>query len=342
MSAFDDLEKRLKPNRSGALKKISDRILGLEKLRLWFVAVGVIGAALAALAKAFSGTAGTVMVFVGAALAAVGGAFIARFDFRKLELSAFLTEAEAIAESAIAEGREAEGRLKAAEVLDLRRLALIDANKVMRETLEQALLIAEAEPVGTIDMMVETALPHLLLSVGFGQDEAWVISVFQVQGDELVRVAAKRARRADEQKEARRWKKHEGFVGAAWVREDAVIVADGQDDVTVDELKVPPAMQRSDDVTRYRSMAAVPIRVGYPAEIWGIVAVSSDRAGRFRRLPGDRQEQAVDTVRLIARMTALMAAAFLRSQFFDHEQAQEPTPSENTGLMSRLFRRSQS
>lgn len=314
MSDFDELEQRLKPNRSGYLSKIGDRMLSLEKLRIWFVFIGLAGAALAAISKVVTGTAGTVMVFVGAALAAVGGIFVARFDFRKLELTAFVLEAESVAEEAIQKGRVIESQRKVAEALDLRRLALIDANKVMREVLEQALLISEANHVGTVDAMLETALPHILVSVGFDQEEAWVISVFQVQGDELVRIVAKRAHRADESKDARRWKKNEGAVGAAWARADAVIVADGQDDVIADELKVPAQLQKPDDNERYRSMAAVPVRLGDPAEIWGVIALSSDQPGRFQRLPNDRQEQAVDTVRLIARMTALSAAAFRRSE----------------------------
>jgi len=320
VSVFDDLEKRLKPNRSGALRKFSERMLSLEGLRLWFVVVGALGAALAAISRAFpsSDVRGTVLVFVGATLALVGAVFVARFDLRKLELGALLTEAEAIAEEAIAAGQKQEENHRTlaeeAEALDRRRLALIDANKVMRETLEQALLIPESNPAGTVDVMLETALPHLLVSVGFDQQEAWAISIFEVQGDELVRIAAKRAHRADEQKHARSWKRNQGYVGAAWAREDTVIVTDGQDGATADELKVPEGLRRPYDKERYRSMAAVPVRLGDPVEIWGVVAVSSDTPGRFRRLPGDRQEQAVDTVRLISRMTALMAAAYRRSQ----------------------------
>ncbi|WP_143736877.1 hypothetical protein [Erythrobacter tepidarius] len=311
-SVFSELEHRLKPNRQGALRKIGDRILALEQLRLWFVIVAGFGAALAALARAFPGDAGLVLVCVGAALALVGGVFVARFDFRKLELTAFLNEAESIAEDAIKEGRHLEARQSAAEALDTRRLALLDANRVMRETLEQALLFDDADLISTLELMVDTSLSHLLVSVGFSQEEAWVLSIFQVQGDELVRVVARRAKRADEKKESRRWKKNEGIVGAAWARENVVIVADGQDDLTADELKVPTGLQHPDDKERYRSMGAVPIRLGDPAEIWGVVAFSSDRAGRFKRAPNDRQEQAVDTVRLVAHMTALVAATFRR------------------------------
>jgi hypothetical protein len=252
-------------------------------------------------------------------------AFGALFGFAGGIVALFLQdEAPALLASASDLEREAQKFLDERDVLnrelqgcadrDQKRLALIDANRTMHEVLEQALLIPSADPAAIIDMMVETALPHLLVSVGFAQDEAWAISVFEVQGEELVRISAKRAHRADEQKVARRWKKNEGVVGAAWARQDVVIVADGQDGATADELKVPADLQRTYDATHYRSMAAVPLSVGDTATVWGVVAVSTDRVGRFRRLPGDRQEQAVDTVRLIARMIALMAAVFQRSQ----------------------------
>ncbi len=317
MSEFDALEARLKPNRSGALRKIGDRMLALEQLRLWFVGLSVLGAAMLGTSKAVDGTPGTVMVFVGAALAAVGGLFVARFDFRKLELTSFLNEAESIAETAIDAGRKAQTKLdKLTEDglrLERRRLALIDANVVMREALEQALLVPAATQDKAIDAMLEAALLHMLVAIDFTIDETWAISVFQAQGNELVRIVAKRARRADEGKESRKWKKTEGFVGAAWSLEKDVIVSGEQDDLAPYDLKVPADLQRDYDAVRYRSMAAIPVRLGDPAEIWGVIAVSSDRAGRFRRIAnGDRQEQAVDTVRLIARMTALAVAAFRR------------------------------
>ena len=59
MNVFGELEARLKPNRAGAMRKMTERVLGLEKLRLWFVGLSVVGALLIALSKAFSGTAGS-------------------------------------------------------------------------------------------------------------------------------------------------------------------------------------------------------------------------------------------------------------------------------------------
>jgi hypothetical protein len=317
MSEFDALEARLKPNRSGALRKIGDRILALEKLRVWMVGTGVIGAFVAAGARAVEGTPGIVMVFTGAAVAAIGGLFVALFDFRKLELSSFLTEAESIAESAIDAGRSAQTKLdkltQDGRLLERRRLALIDANVFMREALEQTLLVPAATQDKAIDAMLEAALLHILVAVDFAIDESWAISVFQVQGDELVRIVAKRARRADEQKDSRKWKQNEGLVGTAWALRNDVIVSGGPEDLAPYLLRTPDNLRREYDADRYRSMAAVPVRLGHPAEIWGVIAVSSDRAGRFRPISnGDRQEQAVDTVRLIARMTALAVAGFRR------------------------------
>jgi hypothetical protein len=60
-------------------------------------------------------------------------------------------------------------------------------------------------------------------------------------------------------------------------------------------------------------MAAIPIRVGPSGTVWGVVAASSNVQDRFRRDPSNHRAQNVDTVRLIAKMIALAAAAFERA-----------------------------
>lgn len=65
MSAFDDLDARLRPNRRGVLKKFSERIAALERLRPWLIGLGVFGALVAATAKAFSGATGTALAIGG-------------------------------------------------------------------------------------------------------------------------------------------------------------------------------------------------------------------------------------------------------------------------------------
>lgn len=322
MSGFDDLDARLRPNRRGVIRKFSERIAALERLRPWLVAVGVAGAFVAALSRVFEGTPGIVLAITGAVVAALGGGLVAAIDYRKLELGANLTEAEAIAEEAITRGQALEQERDRARIdadaLDRKRLALIDANRTMREALEQVLLVPEATLDQAASAMLQAALRFLVASVGFEADEEWAISVFQVQGERdgavLRRIAAVRADRLTERLDARSWGRNEGVVGAAWVGERDVIIENGDDPRVQEDYPVPADRRRDYDDRRYRSMAAVPVRLGPGPAIWGVVAASTDRAGRFRRDPGNRQVQTVDTVRGIARMMALMAAAYSRSR----------------------------
>jgi hypothetical protein len=53
----------------------------------------------------------------------------------------------------------------------------------------------------------------------------------------------------------------------------------------LDQFRVPEDKQRNYDAVRYRSMAAIPVRLGDPAEIWGVVAASTNVPDRFRRDP---------------------------------------------------------
>ncbi|WP_288414923.1 DEAD/DEAH box helicase [uncultured Novosphingobium sp.] len=250
-----------------------------------------------------------------------GGLMIALASVLLLHLQ---DEAPALLERASALECEAQGflderdamqaELHARHTQDERRLALIDANRFMREALEQALLTPELEdPAVVVEAMLDAALHFLTRSIGFDSSESWAISVFQVRDDRLVRLAARRADRLGEKADGRCWGRNEGFVGAAWAGKRDVIIADGTAQDIVADYPVPADRQRSYDNERYRSLAAIPVRLGDPPEIWGVVAASTDVAGRFRRDPDNRQVQAVDTVRLIARMTALMAAAFKRS-----------------------------
>ena len=124
------------------------------------------------------------------------------------------------------------------------------------------------------------------------------------------RIAGLRAERLAEQAQAREWRLNEGLVGVAWHTGRDAIIEDYRDPQVAIDYPVPDQQRREYDPDRYRSMAAIPIRVGPEQTIWGVVAASSDRTGRFRRDPRNNRVQAVDTVRIIGRSTALLAAAF--------------------------------
>lgn len=262
-------------------------------------------------------TAKGICVWLGVGLVLLGGVLLHFIADEAPELLRKALALEGKAQAFLDEREALIDRLESLAALDRKRLALIEANKVMRETLEQSLLVPEADPAGTAQLMLDAALRFITTSIGFDPDEQWAISVFRVESEgdieELRRIACRRADRLAEQNNPRGWKRNEGFVGTAWATEQAVIVTDGTMPDALDQYRVPAPKQRDYDPERYRSMAAIPVRLGDPARIWGVIAASTDCAGRFRRDPGNKQVQAVDTVRLIARMTGLMAAAFERS-----------------------------
>lgn len=297
-----------------------------RRFQKWINIVCVLGGgALAAIGGAMEGglvpdtgsgilTAKGLCVWAGVFFVFVGGVLLFFIQDEAPELLARAAALEGEAQLFLDERDNFLSQAQALAALDQKRLALIDANRSMRETLEQALLIAEADANATAQAMLENAKRLVLMSIGFGIDEEWAISVFKVEGDELVRVAAMRAGQLPPPALARTWRRNEGFVGRAWANEQAVIVEDGTVADVLDQFSVPQEKQRAYDAGRYRSMAAVPIRIGDPAQIWGVVAASTNCAARFRRDPGNKQVQAVDTVRLIARMTGLAAVAFARSE----------------------------
>lgn len=255
-----------------------------------------------------------ICVWLGVLLVFVGGALLFMIQDEAPEVLARAAKLEGEAQKFLDDRDALLQRLEELASLDRRRLALIDANKIMRETLEQSLLLAQSNVEGTAQLMLDATLRFITTSIGFEPDEQWAISIFRVEGDELRRIAARRADRLAEQNAPRAWRRNEGFVGRAWSTEHPVIVADGTQPEALAQFHVPALKQRTYDAERYRSMAAIPVKLGAdPVEVWGIVAASTDHAGRFRHDPLNRQVQAVDTVRLIARMAALMEAAFRRS-----------------------------
>ncbi|WP_129793976.1 hypothetical protein [Sphingosinicella sp. CPCC 101087] len=312
MSVFDGLEENLRDGRSGVQKKLTERVKTLERGRPWLIGIGVLGAGVAALSRLDAGTTGTVMAIVGAIVAALSGLAVAVFDFKKLELSADLAKVEGLLEKAIREGRAALTNLEVCEsnrrALDKRRVHRLTAVADMREMTEQSLASGLPASVAA-EAILKVAARNIDGAIGFDSAEYWTLSVFEVRGDELVRVAAVWADRAGEQTAGRSWKRGEGYSGVAWRDASEVIEEDTSDPRATRRYVVPGEKTREYDFERYRSVAAVPVFVGPDQEIWGIATATSDRLGRFKDEPPQGEVQAVDMVRDVAGIMALLAVA---------------------------------
>lgn len=256
------------------------------------------------------------LVIGGVVMAALGGALLIFVDEH---LPGLLDEARkngSLAREYLDE-RDAKNRQIAEfEALDRRRRALITAANQMREVVEQTLVRADATVEKAAQIMLNTAIVSIQVAIGLQSGELWSISVFRVIGAdadaELRRIAATRSDRRSEENPARAWRRNEGLVGSVWQSDRDLVIEDARDPRVAAAYPVPEGKVRSYDLERYRSMAAIPIRVGPDQAIWGVVAASSNFPNRFQRDPTNERAQNVDTVRTIARMIALLAAGLSR------------------------------
>lgn len=251
-----------------------------------------------------------IVLFAGGVLALIGGVLLLILQETTLDL---IIDAEALEVEARRYLEERDVQI----LLDRNRLAMIDADSAMRETLEQVLQEPAAKVEPALQLMLDAAKLHLAASVGFQPGEAWTISVFRIRSRggpaRLYRIAALRAETLDERRVARDWGQNEGFVGTAWAGNRDVVIEDSLDARVKEDYPIPAGHAREYDERRYRSMAVIPVRAAGD-RVWGVVAASSDQVRRFHRDRGNRAKQAVDTVRLVAQVTALTAIAFSRSK----------------------------
>lgn len=143
-------------------------------------------------------------------------------------------------------------------------------------------------------------------------DEHWTLAVYQhfqgPAGGEL-RCSAYACIDGDAgDASARVWGVGEGVTGQAYHVGKDFIVRDLADRANNTWHKIGPTKLQQFDVERYRSFAAVPVRVGNPESPWGVVVASSSHPGRF--VPNDHGDggQAIEPLRLMAGMVALVLA----------------------------------
>ncbi|MEM6896409.1 MAG: GAF domain-containing protein [Pseudomonadota bacterium] len=247
------------------------------------------------------GFGGLLCVFVGGALTA----FLERGNSTDLENA---RKAVSVAEAFMVQQADLQSRLAAARDLDTRRRHLISGQKLMLETAET--LYGRPDGVAgkqAVENLIDGAKRNLLAAMNVSADEEYNFSIFRVQAlegqEQLVRLVNRCADRADEERESRTWTKGRGFSGTAWKTAGEVII----EDTSVDGLAEAYDMEE-DDASKYRSVMCVPIRIGLENNVWGVLAVTSNRVGRFSKQRNLGNSSAEDAARSLAKALELLAS----------------------------------
>lgn len=319
MSEIDDLRARLRRGEQSFFDKFSARITHVERLRPIFGFVAVGGAMLAAVARAIPGAWGLGLVVAGAVVAAAGGGFVVLMDFKKLEISQDAREAHKAADDAIealavktGELGAAEERFKEAVTFDRKRLARIEATRLMIESVEAAFL-KSADVSKSGQQLLKRAISALRTAVDYRAGDFLTVTLFQKTGAGAQERMAPIAREWTDEREAlqlgRSWKRGRGYTGRLWsLAKDDPFASVVEPDTQKQEAQVRYKVDKADHARegRYRSVASFPILVGEDNRIWGVVTVTSDRPGVFDHT-GDLPRQSVETVRDIAMVASLLA-----------------------------------
>jgi hypothetical protein len=194
----------------------------------------------------------------------------------------------------------------------LRRFAhLHTAYLSMREAVEQCFSITPKDEARAAELVLNVATTSIRSAIDFQMDEAWTVSIYQARtgtsGVELVCVAADRF---DSRGAAgtRVWPLGVGHTGATFAKGDETVVPDlaALELGTLDRL--PSPYSHSTDGSRYRSIAAVPVRLSPSKPLWGVVVATSDRPSRFTLYHDEKGSLSAEVVRVLAGMIALAVA----------------------------------
>jgi hypothetical protein len=155
---------------------------------------------------------------------------------------------------------------------------------------------------------LESAERVLLAAMRVTGGERWTISIYVPNGQQLVRIAATCADRPDAKNKGRPWMVGQGFVGAAFQSNREIVLGNAQTPDIIAILNVPEPNRSVADASRYRSVAAIPVRVGEIKDPpWGVVIATSNVQGRFDVVQGSGSLSA-DAVRIFGLAVALIAS----------------------------------
>ncbi|MEW6435767.1 MAG: GAF domain-containing protein [Pseudomonadota bacterium] len=147
-------------------------------------------------------------------------------------------------------------------------------------------------------------------AVLFGMDaDRWnfAIYLFDAKDGVLACVTCRRPIRAEEEAPHRSWKPGEGHIGIAFQTQREIVASDTAEPEARALFDAPEASRRDDDVSRYRSIASIPIRLAGEAPI-GVLAATSDIPGRFwlRQRDEEGARDPVEPLRILASALALI------------------------------------
>lgn len=317
MGQIEDLKARLRKDEQSLFDKFSARISHVESLRPIFGFVAVGGALVLAISRLLADPLGLALAILGGVTAATGGAIVVVLDFKKLEISQDAKDAHRTADESIQALAASQSVLEAeraarsqAATLDRKRLARIEATRLMIESLEAALL-RNADTRLAAQQLLMNSSASLRNAIDYQTSDFLTFTIFRKtkagRGEVMRPIAREWTDARETTTLGRQWKRGEGFTGYLWSlaqdnREASVVEPDTQKP-EAQKYKVNTADARRE--SRYRSVASFPILVGRDNEIWGVVTATSDRAGVFDH-QGDLARQGVETVRDVAMIASLL------------------------------------
>lgn len=185
-----------------------------------------------------------------------------------------------------------------------RLLGLVD---VLRESVER-ILAEDGDIPQAFQRLLEGSRRVLLGVLGIEGAERWTVTIYRFQAGKLRRQAGITVDAVEPATGFREWRSGEGWTGAAYKSQHEIVLADAQSATSLAMLNLPAAKARSDDSSRYRSIAAIPVRVAGRKLPWGVVIATSDRRGRFDDDAASLGAISAQAIRLLAGMAALVAA----------------------------------
>jgi hypothetical protein len=202
-------------------------------------------------------------------------------------------------------------RARLAKEVD-RGLELYNSMDVMRNAIEQSLAVPGIEANTIIANCLEAASNSLLVAFDFDIQDTWTIAVFMAEqpseSDKVILRCVAHSRKINcDIKKARTWEAGVGIGGIAYSTGNENIIPD----MSAPELGTVFNLgthARDYDAERYRSIAAIPIRIGANPIPWGIAVATSDQKGHFSAGASDGVST-TEPIRAIAAMAALAVMA---------------------------------